>query len=106
MSTPERVRCNLRDGFANHILIDCNRKKFLFPSLEEVKLVSSRQIIKEVKKGSLFFVILTHLVVEEGEKKTKILIMKEFVYVFPNKVSGLPLKRDVKFSIDLVPRVG
>ena len=31
--------------------------------------------------------------------------MKEFVDVFPNEIQGLPPKRDIDFTIDLVPRV-
>ena len=29
-------------------------------------------------------------------------IVKEFPYVFPDDISGLPLDREVKFTIDLI----
>lgn len=73
---------------------------------KDVELESSRQTVKEVKNGSLCFVILIHLVAEEGEKNTKIPFVKDFVDVFPDEVPGLPPKREVKFSIDLVSGVG
>jgi len=45
---------------ANHILIDCNERKVLFPSLEdEDLLVSSQQVDKAMKEESQCFLILT-----------------------------------------------
>ncbi|XP_027931535.1 uncharacterized protein LOC114187470 [Vigna unguiculata] len=68
---------------ANHILIDCNERKFLFPNPEDEKLLSQ-------------------LSVEEGDVYAKIPIVEEFADVFPEDVPGLPPKREVEFSIDLV----
>ena len=31
-------------------------------------------------------------------------VLQEFKYVFPNEISGLPPKRDINFTIELVPR--
>jgi len=44
--------------------------------------------------------------VEKEERITVIPVVWEFEDVFPEEVSGLPLMREVEFSIDLVPGVG
>ena len=45
-------------------------------------------------------------VVETGKEGTlvdEILVVREFPYVFPNDIAGLPLNREVEFTIDLIP---
>ena len=55
----------------NHILIDGNEKKVLFPSMEEeYLLMSSQQVDKAMKEGSQCFLILTQLSVETGSINT------------------------------------
>ena len=63
-------------------------------------------MVKEVNEGSQCFLILTHFSVEEGDRNVEVLVVREFADVFPEEVLGLPPKREVKFSIDLVPRAG
>jgi len=88
---------------ANHILIDCNERKLLFPNLEDEKLLSSQQVVKEAKEGSQCFLVLTQLSIEERNVYARIPVVEEFADVFPEDIPGLPLKREVEFSIDLVP---
>ncbi|XP_027903705.1 uncharacterized protein LOC114163598 [Vigna unguiculata] len=53
---------------ANHILIDCNEKRVLFPSSgDEVMVMSSQQVDQAIKEGSRCFLILTQLFVENGD---------------------------------------
>jgi len=93
--------------YANHILIDCNEKKVLFPSSEdEDMLLSSQQVDQAIKEGSRCFLILSQLFVENGDGHHETLVVREFSYVFPDNVSGLPPSREIEFSIDLVPRAG
>jgi len=40
------------------------------------------------------------------DEMSSIPVMKEFVDVIPEGIPGLPPKREVKFSIDIVPEVG
>ena len=43
----------------------------------------------------------------DNENKLKledILVLKEFEYIFPEEVCGLPLKRDIDSTIDVIPR--
>jgi len=91
----------------NRILIDCNEKKVLLPSLgEEDQLVSSQQVDKAIKEGSRCFLILTQLSIEEGDENIEIPVVKDFSDVFPEDVPGLPPSREIEFSIDLVPGAG
>jgi len=69
-------------------------------------LLSSQQVLKEAKERSQCFIILTQLSIEEGDENVEILVVTEFVDVFPKDVLGLLPKREVEFSIDLVPRAG
>jgi len=92
---------------ANHILIDCNEKKVLFPSLEdEDLLVSSQQVDKAMKEGSQCFLILTQLSVETETGPLETPVVGDFSDVFPEDVPGLPPTRDIEFFIDLVPGAG
>jgi len=93
--------------FANHILIDYNEKKMLFPSLEdEDLLMSSQQVDKEIKEGSQRFLILTQLSIENGGRNIETPVVRDFSYVFLKDVPGLPPSRKIEFSIDLVPGIG
>ena len=92
---------------ANHILIDCNEKKVLFPSLEDGDLLmSSQQVDKAIREGSQCFLILTQLSVETEIGPLEAPVVGDFSYVFPEDVPGLPPTREIEFSIDLVPRAG
>ncbi|XP_027905913.1 uncharacterized protein LOC114165505 [Vigna unguiculata] len=92
---------------ANHILIDCNERKVLFPSLEdEDRLVSSQQVDKAIKEGSQCFLILTQLSVENEAGPLEAPVVGDFSDVFPEEVPGLPPTREIEFSIDLVPGAG
>ena len=89
---------------ANHILIDCNEKKVLFPSSEdEDMLLSSQQVDQAIKKGSRCFLILTQLSVENGDGHLETPMVREFSDGFPDEVFGFPPSKEIEFSIDLVP---
>jgi len=75
---------------ANHILIYCSKKKLLFPSSEESKLLSSQQVLREIRECSQCFVILTHVNVEKGYRSIGIAMVREFEDVFLDEVPGLP----------------
>ena len=63
---------------ANHILIYCRGKRLIFPDSEEPELLSSQGVMKELQGGAKCFMILTHLEVEGGEKKSIIPVVQEF----------------------------
>jgi len=92
--------------FANRILIDCRKKKLLFSNSEEPKLLSSHGVMKEIQDNAQCYMIFARMEVEKEERITVISVVKEFEDVFLEEVPGLPPKREVEFSIDLVPGGG
>ena len=50
--------------------------------------------------------VFARMEVEKEERITVIPVVKEFEDVFPEEVPGLPPRREVEFSIDLVPGAG
>ena len=78
----------------------------LFPNLEEPELLLSQDVMKEIHDGVQCFIIFMHLEVEKEERTLVIPVVHEFEDVFPEEVLGLPLSREVEFSIDLVPGTG
>jgi len=91
---------------ANHVLIDCREKKLLFHSSEEPELISSHGVMKEIRDGAQCYMIFVRTEVEKEEKITVIPVVREFEEMFPEEVPGLPPRREVEFSIDLVPGAG
>ena len=91
---------------ANRILIDCREKKLLFSDIVEPELLSSQGVLREIKKGAQCFLIYAQLKVEKEERITVIPVVREFEDVFPEEVPGLPPRREVEFSIDLIPGAG
>ena len=91
---------------ANRILIDCREKRLLFPNSEKPELLSSQGVMREIQRGAQCFIIFTHLELEKEEGTSTILVVHEFEDVFPDEVLGLPPKREVEFSIDLVLGTG
>ncbi|XP_047150424.1 uncharacterized protein LOC124822462, partial [Vigna umbellata] len=88
---------------ANRILIDCGEKKLLFPEIDEQTWLSSGQVRQELIVGSVCFMVLTHLEVEQQSQRGNHSVVSDFLDVFPEEVSGLPPQREVEFCIDLVP---
>ncbi|WVY91911.1 hypothetical protein V8G54_037425 [Vigna mungo] len=90
-----------------HALIDCGQQKVVFPSLEEMKMVSSLKVLKDSMEGATCFVLVAQEKKASAEKQiANIPMVREYVDVFPEEVPGLPPSREINFSIDLVPGVG
>ena len=70
---------------ANHILIDCREKKLLFPNSEELELLSSQVVLKELQEGAHCYIIFTHLEVEKEERTSVIPVVHEFQMCFQKK---------------------
>ncbi|XP_027936277.1 uncharacterized protein LOC114191305 [Vigna unguiculata] len=91
---------------ANHVLIDCREKKLLFSNSEDPELLSSHGVMKEIWDDAQCYLVFAMMNVEKEERITVIPVVREFEDVFPEEVPGLPPRREVEFSIDLVPGVG
>ncbi|XP_020225177.1 uncharacterized protein LOC109807060 [Cajanus cajan] len=59
-----------------------------------------------LKGGTLGFMILSFISVENEKLLNSIDLVREFPEVFPDDVPGLPPKRELEFNIDLIPGAG
>ncbi|KAA0046124.1 DNA/RNA polymerases superfamily protein [Cucumis melo var. makuwa] len=101
--------------FAHYASMDCHMKEVVFrkPGFAEVvfrrmRKVVSRSLIsvlkaeKLLRKGCTAF--LAHIVVVQREKlkPEDVPVVKEFLDVFPDDLSGLPPDREIEFTIELL----
>ncbi|XP_052732375.1 uncharacterized protein LOC128196187 [Vigna angularis] len=102
---------------ANRILIDCGEKKLVFPNEEEEEFsVTLGQLREDIMEGASCYLIMTHAdekceaLSNERSSSSKLSggrsVVDEFPNVFPDEVPGLPLPREVEFTIDLVSSAG
>ncbi|WVZ19821.1 hypothetical protein V8G54_007143 [Vigna mungo] len=93
---------------SNHILIDCGKKKLIFPREEEEKLsLTLGQIREDLIEGAMCFLILTHMDAREEDRPVgNRSVIEEFMDIFPDEVPGLPPQREVEFSFYLVSGAG
>ena len=96
--------------------LDCYKKevKFHRPRKLEVKFkgirkalssnmisaMKAQRMLRKGCQGYLAYVVETE---NEGILVDEIPIVREFPNVFPNDIAGLPLDREVEFTIDLIP---
>jgi hypothetical protein len=101
----------------HHALLDCNNKEFTFldeegnqrrvwgiPKVVTIREISALQLKKCYRKGCHFFV--AHMQETPKDKVPNLehyAVLKEFEYVF-KEVPGLTPRRDIDFSIYLMPR--
>ncbi|XP_054778434.1 uncharacterized protein LOC129286478 [Prosopis cineraria] len=70
---------------------------------ENPKFLSAIQVEKSVREGCQTFLVFCSVHGVYDSALDKIGVVNEFPEVFANEVSGLPPKREIEFSIDLVP---
>ncbi|XP_054801428.1 uncharacterized protein LOC129305420 [Prosopis cineraria] len=94
----------------NNATLDCARKLVSLlvslagtSSTEQLRFLSVVQAEKLIKKGcdSYIVVCATSSMYDGGIEKIR--VASEFHEIFSEEMSGLPPKREVEFSIDLVP---
>jgi len=87
--------------------MDCGRRRLIFPETEGVKLISSQEVMKELREGDTCFMMIAQSAKKGSEEQIRdIPVVAEFVDVFPDEVPGLPPSRDMDFTIDLIPGAG
>ena len=59
-----------------------------------------------IERKIKLFCNLTQMEVKNEEEMSSIHVVKDFMDVFPEEIPGLSPKREVEFSIDLVPEAG
>ena len=74
------------------------------PNKVSVRKISSLQAMKWLRKGcKLFAVNIRDIECEREQRIEDFPILVEFKDVFLEEILGLPLKRDLDFSIELTP---
>ncbi|XP_052732424.1 uncharacterized protein LOC128196223 [Vigna angularis] len=98
---------------ANRILLDCGGKKLIFPKEDEDLSLSLGVLRQDIFEGASCFLIMFHMDGNSnlnssalGNQSVDLLVVNDFMDVFPEEVHGLPPSREVEFSIDLVSRAG
>ena len=99
-----------------HAIVDCQQKTVQFAVLVETpfqfrgdvstspsKLISSLRPIRLLKKRCLGYLVVVRDVSVEAPSITQILVVMEFLDVFPDEFPGKPPDREIEFYIDLVP---
>ncbi|TYK23869.1 putative DNA/RNA polymerases superfamily protein [Cucumis melo var. makuwa] len=114
---PTVVLFDLDFLFTYHESMDCNKKEVIFRKqgfaevvfrggrkIFSMSLISILKANKLLRKG--FTTFLAHMVEVQREKlkREDAPIMKEFLDVFPDNLSTFPPDKEIKFTIELLPR--
>ena len=98
-----------------HASVDCyskcvtfhtlNQSEFHFEGIREASLplISAMRAYCLLRKGCHAYLAYVSYSKSELSELDKIWVAKEFPDVFPEDLSGLPLDREIEFSIDLLP---
>ena len=65
-----------------------------------ISAMAEQRMLRKGCQGYLAYVVETG---KEGTLVDEIPVFREFPYVFPDDITGLPLDREVEFTIDLIP---
>ncbi|XP_057439979.1 uncharacterized protein LOC130731768 [Lotus japonicus] len=85
-----------------HVLLDCANKAVVFPDPGVTDYLNSYNL----GKGSPAYVNSIVAEAKHDGDVRNILVVQEYVDVFPEDVPGLPPVRETEFSIDIVPGTG
>ncbi|XP_061346786.1 uncharacterized protein LOC133292401 [Gastrolobium bilobum] len=95
---------------ANCVVIDCHNKKIIFTKESELPneslFLSTSQLRKNLLDGAQGYVLFNLSEAKAKPDATNILIVSEYLGVFPDEIPGLPPNREIEFSVDLIPGVG
>ncbi|KAL2937256.1 Transposon Ty3-I Gag-Pol polyprotein, partial [Bienertia sinuspersici] len=95
--------------------IDCEKQKVSvvgpngvheFYRGSSLKIISAMTLKSYLRKGCPIFLCHVHDICKEEPRVEDVRVVNEYVDVFPDDIPGMPPKRDVEFSIDLVPGTG
>ena len=65
-----------------------------------ISTMAAQRMLRKGCQGYLAYVVETE---KEGTVVDEIPVVREFPDVFPDDIAGLPLDREVEFTIDLIP---
>ncbi|XP_058767581.1 uncharacterized protein LOC131641294 [Vicia villosa] len=89
----------------NHVHINSYDKSVRFSTPEEdgVDLLSAKQLRLLMKEEVQVFSLIALLSMENQDIIDELQVVREFPEVFPDEILNVPPKREVEFTIDLVP---
>ncbi|XP_027941013.1 uncharacterized protein LOC114194801 [Vigna unguiculata] len=91
----------------NHVVLDCGRRRIVFPEIEGIELMTLGEAVKEMKQGSTCFVIVAQEKrMSTEEQISRIPVVDEYADEFPDEIPELPPSQDIDFSIDVIPGAG
>ncbi|XP_057444006.1 uncharacterized protein LOC130736177 [Lotus japonicus] len=85
-----------------HVLLDCANKAVVFPDSGVTDYLNSYSL---GRSSPAFVNSLVAEAKNDGDVRN-ILVVQDFVVVFPGDVPGLPPVREIEFSIDIMPDTG
>ena len=94
---------------SNHVLLNCFDKTVVFDGSgvsKDMMFISANQVMTSLKENAQLYMILSNLEIETKVSMCDLPVVREFPEVFPEDIFGLPPKREIEISIDLVPGVG
>ena len=94
---------------SNHVLLNCFDKSVVFNDSgvsKDMMFISANQVMTSLKEDAQVYMILSNLGIETKVSMCDLPVVREFPEVFSEDISGLPPKRKIDFSIDLVPSAG
>ena len=97
---------------ANHVYIGCTEKSIYMPTSNTTEGVALSELLKHTYQMVQFicardkgFYVMLNVASESDVIPSDIPVVNEYLDVFPSDVTSLPPKREVEFSIDLIPGV-
>ena len=93
-------------------MLNCSNKTVLFSSVSSfesrapINLYMNYLIVNCCGSESQGYILLTTEVMEVEQKLDNIPVVKEYPDVFPEDIPEFPPKREIEFTIELVPEVG
>ena len=65
--------------------------------------VSCVKVQKMIKRGCMAWIKVLRVEKTKEKDASEVLVVKEFLDVFPKDLSRLPQNKEIKFTIDLIP---
>ncbi|XP_050895380.1 uncharacterized protein LOC127101998 [Lathyrus oleraceus] len=91
---------------SHHVLLDCARNSIIFLDPNVSRFLNINRLKISLKGGIQKYVFLNSISMRPEVEISEIPVVGDFPEVFPSDVPGLPLVRDIEFSIDVVPGTG
>ncbi|XP_028187763.1 uncharacterized protein LOC114374324 [Glycine soja] len=94
---------------SNHVLLNYFDKIVVFDGSgvsKDMMFIYANQVVTSLKENAQLYMILSNLEIETKVSMCDLPVVREFPEVFSEDISGLPPKRKIDFSIDLVPSAG